>query len=324
MASETRAKWTDLIPDTGLKIAEVFDQGNELYTPGIPSLLNVKSAPDVAQQNYTGKTGFGKLTGFNDGDDVPTLTRDKSYTTKVSYNSYGGAVQVTKLQIEDRDFEAELNEMKDLSRSYNQSIDESSMQLFNGGFATTVSVNGYSMTWYGDGLPLFSTIHSTTTVGGSTQSNASSTGIKLTHDNLETGRLALTLQQTDNGRPLSLTTSPTLVTPVTLEKTATESVNSELVPETSNNALNFFKGSINVVTTAFLDTVNGGLNTQWFLINRQRHQLWYETRQEKRLERDVNILNKVATFTIDARWANYAREWKGTWGSKGNLTAYSS
>ena len=324
MAIETRAKWTDLIPDTGLKIMEVVDQGDELYTPGIPSLLHVSSVSGTAQQNYTAKTGFGRLKKFTDGDDIREVSRDKSYTTKVIYNNYGGSVMVTKNQIEDRDFAAELDEMKDLSRSYNQSIDESSMQLFNGGFATTVAVNGYDMTWYGDAKPLFSTVHPTTTVGGSTQSNASSTGIKLTHDNLETGRLALTLQQTDNGRPLTLTTMPTIVTPVILEKKATESIGSVLTPETSNNALNFFKGSMNLVTCASLDSANGGSNTAWFLLNVQRHHLYYETRQEKRLESEKNILNKVVTYTLDARWANYAREWKGTWGSKGDLASYSS
>lgn len=321
---ETRAKWTDLIPDTGLKIAEVVDQGDMLYTPGIFNLLNTKTAPKAAQQNYTGKTGFGKLKKFADGDDIPEMSRDKTYTTSVVYNNYGGSIVVTKLQIEDRDFSAELDEMKDLSRSYNQSIDESSLQLFNGGFATTVTVNGYDMTWYGDAKPQFSTVHPTPVAGGSTQSNASATGIKLTHDNLETGRLALTLQQTDNGRPLTLTSQPTLVTPINLEKTATIDINSVLTPETTNNALNFFKGSMNLVTSAFLDTANGGSNTAWFLINTQRHQLYYETRQERRLEQDVNILNKVVTFTIDARWANYSREWKGTWASKGDLATYSS
>lgn len=303
---------------------EVVDQGDMLYTPGIPSILNTSSVSGKAQSNYAGKTGFGRLKPFADGDDIPEVSRDKSYTTSVLYNNYGGTVMVTKNQIEDRDFTAELDEMKDLSRSYNQSIDESSMQLFNGGFATTVAVNGYNMTWYGDGKPLFSTVHPTTTAGASTQSNASSTGIKLTHDNLETGRLALTLQQTDNGRPLTLTTSPTLVTPVSLEKKATESIASVLVPESSNNALNFFKGSMNLVTSAFLDTTNGGSNNEWFLLNVQRHFLYYETRQEKRLESETNILNKVVTYTIDARWANYAREWKGTWGSKGDLASYSS
>lgn len=320
MAAETRAKWTDMIPGTGLLIAAVYDQGGELYTPGIGSIINVRSAQAVAQANYTGKTGFGKLAKFDEGDNVPATARYKTYTTKVLYNQYGESVMVTKLQLEDRDFENELSEMKEFSRAYNQSVDESSMQLFNGGFSTTVAVNGYDMTWYNDTKAQFSTAHPTVVPGGSTQSNASSTGIKLSHDNLETGRLALTLQQTDNGRPMSLTTSPTLVVPVALEKTAKETLDSVLTPETSNNALNFFKGSMTVVSSAFLDAQS---STAWFLVNNQRNQLYYETRQEARIERDVNILNKTVTFTVDARWANYSLEWKGTWGSKGDLAAYS-
>lgn len=321
--AETRAKWTDLIPDTGLKISEVFDQGDDLYTPGVNSVINVTTG-EGAQKNYTAKTGFGKLKKFADGDDVPTISRDKSYTTKVVYNNYGGAVEVTKNQIEDRDFEAELDEMKDMSRSANYSVDESSMQLFNGGFATTVAVNGYDMTWYGDGVPLFSTVHPTTTPGGSTQSNASSTGIVLGHDNYETARLALELQQEDNGLALTLAGKNTLVLPLNLEKTGMETVNSPLTPESANNAINVFSGSVDIVTSKFLDSVNGGSNTAWYLINRAAHHLYYETRQEKRLETDVNIKNKVMTFTVDMRWANYAREWKGTWASKGDLASYSS
>lgn len=324
MASETRATWTDLIPDVGLRIADVDNQGSELYTPGIFGLMQQKTAPAVAQQNYTGKTGFGKLKLFNEGDDVPATNRYKTYTTKVVYSSYGEHVTITKLQLEDRDFDNELDEMQEFSRMYNQSVDESSVQLLNGGFATTTTVNGYEMTWYGDGQPQFSTVHATVVPGGSTQSNASATSIKLSHDNLETGRLALTLQQTDNGRPLSLTMAPTLVVPLNLEKTAKETIASELTPQNGNNALNFYKGSVNMMSSAFLDATNGGSNTAWFLVNTQRNKLYYETRQEKRIERDTNILNKTVTFTIDARWANYSREWKGTWASKGDLSTYSS
>jgi hypothetical protein len=323
MAIETRAKWTDLIPDTGLRIAEVVNQGDELYTPGIFSLLNTKSG-DGAQQNYRGLTPFGRLAKFAEGDDIPVIERSPSYITKVAYNNYGGAVQVTANQIADRDFEAELNEMMNMSRSYNETVDFSSMQLFNGGFATTVAVNGYDMTWYGDAKPQFSTIHPTQVPGGSTQSNASSTGIKLGHANLETGRLALLLQKTDNGLPLSLTGKMALVVPLALEKTAKETVDSALTPETGNNALNFFRGSFDVVSSMYLDSTHGGSATAWFLINQSRHQLWYETRQGKVVNRDVNILNKTVTFALDARWANYSREWKGTWASKGDLAAYSS
>lgn len=321
--AESRAKWTDLIPDTGLRISEVFDQGDDLYTPGVSSVLHVTTGTG-AQKNYSGKTGFGKLRKFADGDDIPTISRDRSYTTSVAYNNYGGSVEVTKNQIEDRDFDAELDEMKDLSRSANYSIDESAMQLFNGGFATTTTVNGWDTTWYGDGVPLFSTVHPTTTPGGSTQSNASSTGIVLSVDNYQTARLALELQKEDNGLALTMAGSTTLVVPLALERKAMEIIGSELTPENANNAINVYKGSSNIITSKFLDSTNGGSNTAWYLINNAVHKMYFEMRQEKRLESDINIKNKITTFTVDARWANYARDWKGVWGSKGDNQAYSS
>lgn len=320
---ENRQKWTDLIPDTGLRIMEVYDQGDELYQPGIFAVLK-KSSSDKAQDNYTGKTSFGKVSQFEDGDDVPTIERFKTYTTKVVYRNYGGAIEVTKNLIEDRDFESELDEMKDMSRSVNYAIDESGCQLFNGGFATTVAVNGYDMTWYGDAVPQFSTVHPTTVTGGSTQSNASSTGIILSHDNLETARLALVRQKTDNALAMGMAGKLTLITSLDNEKLAKEIMGSDLQPQNANNAINVFNGAMDLVSSTFLDTANGGLNSAWFLMNTSMAKLYHTSRQEKRLESDVNIRNKVVTYTVDARWANCSKEWKGTWGSKGNLTAYSS
>jgi hypothetical protein len=320
---ETRSNWTDLIPGVGLTISEAFDQGDELYTPGIFSILRNKTT-DQAQKNYTGKTGFGRLKKFDDGDDIPTASRYKTYTTKVVINNYGEAVEVTANQIDDRDFEAELDEMKDLSRAANESVDMSGAQLLNGAFATTVNVNGYDMTWYGDGVPLCSTVHPSVVPGASTQSNASSTGIALTFDNYETGRLALQLQQTDNGLPMTLAGKTTIITSLNNEKEAKEVVESDLVPNTANNAINVFKGTTDVITSVYFDTVNGGLNSQWFVVNVARHKLNHDTRQEKMLNSDTNIRNKVVTFTVDARWADSATDWRGVWGSKGNLAAYSS
>lgn len=320
---ENRQKWTDLIPDTGLKISEVYDQGDDQYSPGIFNILKLSNGTG-AQENVTGKTGFGKVKQFEDGDDIPTVERFKTYTTKVIYRNYGGAVEVTKNLIEDRDFQAELDEMKDMSRSVNYSIDETGVQIFNGGFSTTATVNGYDMTFYNDGVPQYSTVHPTVVPGASTQSNASSTGIKLSQDNLQTARLALMLQKEDNGLALAMAGKLTLVTPLNGEKIAMETLQSDLQPQNANHAINVFKGTMDLVTTIFLDTTNGGLNTQWFLMNQTMAKLYQVTRQEKRLESDVNIRNKMVTYTVDARWAVCSKEWKGTWGSKGDLQAYSS
>jgi len=320
---ESRANWTDLIPDTGLKISEVFDQGDELYTPGIFALIKQKSG-EGAQKNYTGKTGFGRLKKFVDGDDIPSTERFKTYTTKVAYVNYGEAVEITANQISDRDFEAELDEMKDLSRACNESIDYSSAQLFNGAFSTATSVNGFDVVWYNDGVPHFSVQHPTVVPGGSTQSNASASSVALSHDNLETGKLALNLQQTDNALPMTLTGRVTLVTSLHNEKNATEITMSDKTPQNANNAINVFKGNVDVITSQLFDTVNGGRNTGWYLANTGRHKMFHEMRQAKELNQDLNIRNKVVTYTVDARWINYTLEWKGTWGSKGDNTAYTS
>ncbi len=320
---ENRQKWTDLIPATGLQIAEVYDQGDSLYTPGIFSVLK-QATGTGAQENTTGKTSFGKVKQFEDGDDIPLVERFKTYTTKMVFRNYGGAVEVTKNLIEDRDFQNELDEMKDISRSVNYGMDESGCQIFNGGFATTTTVNGYDVTWYGDGKPQFSTIHPTTVPGASSQSNASSTGIKLSHDNLEIARLALMRQKTDNNLAMGMAGKLSLITSLDNEKLAKEIFGSDLQPQNANHAINVFKGSMDLVTTTFLDTTNGGLNSQWFLANLTMAKLYQVSRQEKRLESDVNIRNKMVTYTVDARWANCSKEWKGTWGSKGDLAAYSS
>lgn len=320
---ESRANWTDLIPDTGLKISEVFDQGDELYTPGIFALIKQKTG-EGAQKNYTGKTGFGRIKKFADGDDIPSVERFKTYTTKVAYVNYGGTVDITANQISDRDFETELDEMKDLSRTCNESIDFSSAQLFNGAFSTATSINGFDVVWYNDGVPHFSVQHPTVVPGGSTQSNASASSVPLSHDNLETGKLALNLQQTDNGLPMTLTGRVTMVTSLHNEKNATEITMSDKTPQNANNAINIFKGNVDVMTSQYFDTANGGRNTGWYLVNSGRHKMFHEMRQAKELNQSVNIKNKVVTYALDARWINYTLEWKGTWGSKGDNSTYTS
>ena len=320
---ETRANWTDLIAGVGLQIAEVFDQGQEEYAPSASEVFQVTGGAG-AQKNIAGKTGSGRLKKFDDGDDIPTGRRFKTYSTQVNYNNYGEAVMVTANAIDDRDWSAELDEMKDLSVAANFSMDEAAFQLLNGSFATTTLVNGYEMTWYGDAVPLFSTVHPTVVPGGTTQSNASSTGVKLTHDNIEIGKVALIEQKTDDGLPLAMLGNSTLVTCPQLEKEAIEITQSVLQPQNANHALNVYKGNTNLVTSLFLGAANSGSDTRWFMTIVGRNKLVQEVRQAPALNSDTNILNKVITFTVDARWANYSKDWRRNWASKGDLATYSA
>lgn len=320
---ESRGTWTDLIPDVGLRISEVFDQSMEQYRPGIGQVLQITTG-EGAQKNYSGKTGIGEVNLFDEGDTIPGGNRYKTYTTKVEYNNYGSYVQATRNNIEDRDFEAQLDEAKDLGEAMGYSQDKSGMQLFNGGFSTTRTVNNYKMTWYGDGVPQFSTVHPTVVPGGSTQSNASSTGITFGHDNLETGKLALNLQQTDDGLAMQLGGKAMLTVPEHLKRDAREETESTLDPETGNNAINVHRGTTDMTSSMFLDNTNGGSDTAWFLHIPGRAKLYHEVRRAADMATDVDILSQNVTFTISGRWANYAKDFRRTWGSKGDGASYSS
>jgi len=320
---DTRGNWSNQIPDVGLKLAEFFDQGQNLYTPGITNLLT-KRTGDGAQKNYESITTAGRLRKVAEGESVPTLSRNLGYLTQVAYIKYGGALEVTQEMLEDRDFDGIFSESSALGRSANFSMDESGLQLFNGGFATTVAVNGYDMSWYGDGVPTFSTVHPTKVPGASTQSNASSTGIKFSHDNLETAHVALLQQKLDDGLPMGYTGKPMLVVPTNLVREAREETESELDPTNANNAINVYRGRFDVATTVFLDATNNGSDTAWFLVTPGLDKQYFETRRAPSIEMDTAVRTGTQTFVVTARWICWVGDWRMKWGSKGNLATYSS
>lgn len=320
---ESRSKWGELIPDVGLRMTQVFDQGDMLYTPGISNLLRVQTM-DKAQENYTGKTSFGKMRKFEDGDAIPEVERHKTYNTTINANNYGASVSVTKNMVEDRDYADQLDEFKDLSRTANFSVDVSGANVYNSLFVTTPTDASFGIDFYNDGVPTASTVHPTPVPGASTQSNASSTGITLTVDNYETGSLALENQNQDNGLPISMTGRTTLVTSDTLQRTAMEITKSEKNPENANNALNVFMGAYDLVTSRLLNANNNGSATQWTLVKRDDAKLFHKERQAKRMHTHVDGRTLTTTFSVEARWTDAILDWRGVWASKGDGAAYSS
>jgi hypothetical protein len=123
---------------------------------------------------------------------------------------------------------------------------------------------------------------------------------------------------------MALAGKATVVAPINLEREAREITESTLISENANNAINVHRGTTDVVTCQFLDATNGGSDTAWFLVVPGRTKMYHEVRQAPALEMDVDILSKNATFTVDARWANYVKDWRRSWGSQGTLAAYSS
>lgn len=329
---EMRSKWGELIKGVGIEILEVIDQGMELYTPGISALLKMESS-QVAQKNFNGKVSENRITRKDEGEAADELARYKTYLTTVDYTAYSAKIEVTRENIMDRDFSAQLDEASDLGRAASFSQDEAGIQLFNGGFDTRkeeitmgLGPNGatYRYQYYGDGVPTFSTVHPTVVPGQSTQSNASATSIVLSEANLETGRLALRRQMTDAGGPVTQGGRESLVVPIGLEKTATVITESELVPNSANNDINVYKGNVGVVSSILMDALHGGSNTAWFLVVPGATKFIHDVREGMQPWTKVDEDKKTLVVGLYGRWANYTKDWRRAWASKGTQAAYAA
>ena len=321
MSVMTRGGFANEIPAVGLQLAEFFDQGLNIYQPGFSNVLTQTTGAG-AQKNFESMTTAGELKKVNEGESVSTLSRSLGYLTQVRYTEYGGALEVTRTMLEDRDFESVFNEATALGRAANYSMDRAAMQLFNGGFATTTSVNGYDMNWYGDAKATFSTAHPTKVPGASTQSNASATGVTFGMDNLETAHVALIQQKTDDGIPTGYAGKPMIVVPSKLVREATEITGSELTPESNYNAINVFRGRFDVASSLFIDATNGGSDTAWFLVTPGQDKQFMEIRRSPSIEMEKAVKTGTQTFVVTSRFAPWVGDWRMKWGSKGDGQAY--
>lgn len=321
---ETRSKWGELIKGVGIDILEAIDQGTDLYVPGISALLKMESS-DVGQKSFTGIVSENRVTRKDEGESADELDRYKTYVTSVDYTAYSAKIQLTRENLMDRDFSAELDEATAIGRAINFSQDEAGIQLFNGGFSTRKdTIRGYRYQYYNDTVPTFSTLHPTVVPGVSTQSNASSTGLVLSDANLETARLALRKQLTDAGGPLVMG-QESLVLPLALEKTGRQITESERIANASNNnEINIYQGSVGMVTSVLFDSVHGGSNTAWYLIVPGMTKFIHDVREGTQPWTAVDEDKKTLTVGVYARWANYTKDWRRSWGSRGDGAGYSA
>jgi len=200
---------------------------------------------------------------------------------------------------------------------------QAAFQPLINGFTTNAAVNGFDITLYGDGVPMFSTLHPRAD-GGATQSNASSTGIALTETNLEVGRIALVKQLLDDGSPLALLGPIWLAVPTDLEKTAKIITDSPLRSETSDNDINFYTGGVvNVVASQYLTATHGGSATAWYLLAQGLSHVTLVDRKVPTLWDQISAEGGLDVH-VDSRLSVGHSHWLGSWASKGDLGAYAS
>jgi len=321
---ESRSKWGELVKGVGIEILEVIDQGTELYIPGISALLKTESS-DSAQKTFTGKVSENTIKRKDEGESTDELNRYKTYVTSVDFTAYAGKIEVTRENIMDRDFGAQLDEAMDIGKASNFSQDEAGVQLFNGGFDTRKeNIKGYSYNYYNDTKPTFSVGHPSVVPGQSAQSNAHGNGAVLSEPNVETARLALRKQTTDAGGPLTMGGMESLALPLALDKLGRQITESTLISGSENNDINVYQGTIGMTTSILFDGIHGGSDTAWFMFVPGATKFIHDTREAMQPWTEVDEDKKTLTVGIYGRWGNYTKDWRRAWGSKGDGASYTA
>ena len=328
---ENRSTYGELVKGVSAKFGEVFNQSMESYSLAINDAVAVlgnkltklfkEKTSDKSKERTVTKSGVGYLQATEEGVAFNQDSRQAGYTTEWQFKKFTNGVTVTLEAMEDRDYESALDEFSDLTISAQETFDKHAFQMFNYGFtAQASSPNTYSK--YGDGQPMFSTVH-TRADGGTAQSNASATGLVFSEPNLEVARLALQGQLDDRGKPMRVGTGKLiLLIPTDLEKQAVIFTKGEKRSGTANNDINIYDGLMTVISSQYLRTAFGGSATQWMVIDPRVAKIMHWVRKGVTPSRYIDNRTKDTTFDLYARWTDGWADWRGMWGSTGDGASY--
>ncbi len=250
--------------------------------------LGVGGTPLMKKWNDAGGTAAGAF------QDVR-----KGYYTTYTHEKWVDARAIERDWYDDKQYERIYNEVRDL-RSGGYKTQQAHFAAFLNSAVSGAHAYFGDMT-LADGFPLAYTAHlyNSASAGG-TFSNLS-TSTALTPDNLETVRTTiLTSWKDDQGQPLNIDPNDlVLVVPSAYRKMALTIADSDNEPETTDNNVNVWKGSIDVVEMPRLTS------GRWMVISRSQAKKlchWYD-RRNLDLSNTVDWLSEQIWSKNVGRWS---------------------
>ena len=310
----------DKVVDPGIK--KHFVDGYKQLKPKIDLIFKTDKQTSLndVYQNYT---GIGQVSQVNEGGTYNEDSPIQAFGVTMTPVKYGKLIPIT-YEIE------KWSKTKEIFDAANMLGKATARHIEKNGASILNNSQNTSYTSYTDNKPLGSTQH-TRADGGSSQSNASSTGIILSDDNLETALLAMEYQLDDRGEPIDMMASR-LIIPPHLRKQALIITKSEKQSNTNDNNINVynsmqqFYGTMEVLVWYYLGGPAGGSNTRWFLEDQTQSKLMWNWADKPQVKRDdsVGFKQDVVYFKGFYYAAKGWGDWRGMWVSAGDLQAYSN
>lgn len=304
----TRSGFGDILEPGFRKIfndrySEIPQQFEKLFKTNTSSKYNEKDSA---------VSGFGKLQVTGENDPITYEDPVQGYDTTYTHLKYTKGFKISEELYEDDLYNIMNKKPGALGRAARRTNEYYAAQIFNNGFSAAPTG--------GDGKRLFSTLHPRAD-GGGNLSNASSAGLVLNEENLNTGLLAVDNQVDDKGEKI-MAEAKVLLVPRALNKTAHEIVKSEKRSETGDNDMNYYSQmGLKVMSWHYLDDSS---TTAWYLIDTELHELNWFWRVKPQFKQDNTFDTGAALYKTRERFSRGWSDWRGVWGSNGTGVAYSS
>ena len=300
-----RSNFGDLL-EPGFK--KIFNDAFEEEPMKFEQIMRVEDS-EKQDEKYSGVTGFGLFSQTEEGGNVQYEDPLQMYDTVLTHVKYTKGFKVAEELVEDDQYNVIKGKPAQLARAGRRTVETLNANILNRAFNSSYADGG-------DGKVLCSVSHPRSD-GGSSQSNASSTGITFTDQNLETGKIAMREQLDDKGMRIQVM-ADTIVVPINLEKEAEIVTGSTMRPGTADNDINVNKGKFNVIAWEYL-TLN---DTMWFLIDKSQVQLLWLWRRRMQFKQDNSFNTEMALFKSSFRGVAGWTDWRGIYGSLGDGQAY--
>ena len=297
----------------------ISDNWAELMLPGLKTIFNkhLKKKKDYVAELFSVEKsnkqaefnlGTGSL-GLMDewtssGNQVSYEDVNKGYKSTYLHKKYSKGLTIERELVEDDLY----SEIKSRVRLLTQTIYYTRQY-----YGASVFNNAFNGSYAGpDSVALCSASHPNSPSDSTVQSNAGTYALNAT--NLETIRNLMKAWKDDKNNPLAVNPD-TLIVPPALRKAALVIADSTGEPDISDNNVNIWKGSVNVIEFDFLSSA-----TAFFVCDSERMKAflkWYDRRVAK-LEMDrENFDNEQGKYKVVNRFSFGWDDWSWAYGSTG-------
>ena len=305
MAS-TRQNFGDILEPGYLEIFnDSYREPDRVYS----QVFSVRNS-SKQDERFSSVTGFALLTVKTENASIDYDDPIQGYDRLLTHATYAKGFKISKELWDDDQYNIMNEKPRQLGVAARRTEETIAANVFNRAF--NASYLG------GDDQELCSTVHPREDAGTS-QSNASSTGITFGEENYETLKLQMRGQLDGRGQIIEAMPSKLLI-PEDLKKTADIVFKSNLRSGTADNDFNPYQNELKVIEWLYMNRND----THWFLIDKDvARGLVYLIRERMEFSQDEAWESDAALFKVRERFTVGFYAWRGIFGSQGDGASYS-